>query len=350
MKYLLLLIGFLFLILSGRLLIACSVSLARRLKLSSFVIGLTVVAMGTSAPELLVSLTGALKGHADVAVYNVIGSNISNVLLVLALAAVMRPIPVKNRNLWLDGSAMVLFSLLIWLLMLDLRLTGFDGGLMLALLIAYIFVSIRWPGKEIAAEPGEAENPTGSIRSDRKKDITNRRTGDSFVRRWLKGAGNGGKREMRIAWAIPGVVGASVGLAAGAVLLVDNAVLIAREIGLSERVISATMIAVGTSIPELTTSVIAAVRRETDISIGNIMGSNVFNIGFVLGVTAMAKPMKVNPLVLDFDIFWMAGVAVLLPVMILLPRRAIISKWKGLAMLLLYLVYLYLILNQPLPR
>ena len=204
----------------------------------------------------------------------------------------------------------------VWLLMLDRRLSGADGGLMIALLIAYIFVSVRW-------SPGDSAET---------------------------GSGEGTRKEMRIAWAIPGVAAASVGLTFGADLLVENAVAVAREIGLSERAISATMIAVGTSIPELTTSVIAAIRKETDISIGNIMGSNVFNIGFVLGITAVTRPVQVNPLALGFDIFWMAGVAVLLPVMILLPGRSLISRWKGLAMLSLYLVYLYLVLHQPIPR
>ena len=112
-----------------------------------------------------------------------------------------------------------------------------------------------------------------------------------------------------------------------------------------ERIISVSMIAVGTSIPELTTSVIAAFRKETDISIGNIMGSNIFNIGFVLGITTMVSPMNVNPLILSFDIFWFAGVAILLMLMIMIPPKSVLARWKGLSMLSVYLIYLYLILN-----
>ena len=137
--------------------------------------------------------------------------------------------------------------------------------------------------------------------------------------------------------AVVGVIGASGGLALGANLLVDNAVSIARQIGLSERIISVSMIALGTSIPELTTSVIAAFRKQTDISIGNIMGSNIFNIGFVLGLTTIIKPIDANPLILSFDIFWFVGVAVLLILILLIPPKSLL--------LFGYLIYLYLILK-----
>ncbi len=310
MEYLLLLLGFALLIISGRLLITGSVSIARKLRLSSFVIGLTVVAVGTSAPELLVSLTGAVKGHADVAVYNVIGSNISNVLLVLALAAVILPIPVARRTLWFDGSVMLAFSLAACLFMLDLRFSPPEGGLLLLLTVVYV---------------------AGSIYRSRKQNEGTNRMDVPGMKTWM---------------AVLGVVAASVGLALGADMLVENAVQIAVKMGLSQRVISVSMIAVGTSIPELTTSLIAAFRKETEISIGNIMGSNIFNVGFVLGVTTSIKPLELNAMVLSFDVFWFAGASLLLIVLVLLPRRLELSRWKGLAMLSLYLIYLYLILKD----
>jgi cation:H+ antiporter len=321
MEYLLLLLGFGLLILSGRLLITFSVSLARRLKLSPFIIGLTVVAVGTSAPELLVSLTGSLKGYTDVAIYNVIGSNISNILLVLATAAMILPIPLSSRTIRFDGSIMLLFSILVWLFILDQNLTVPEGAVLLLLLIIYLIASVYLSrrGAGLSAAPARQDD---------------RGQGAEPVHAWMK-----------VWMAVPGVIVASGGLALGADLLVDSAIEIAMQVGLSERIISVSMIAVGTSIPELTTTAIAAFRKETDISIGNIIGSNIFNIGFVLGITSVVSPIRVNPLTLDFDIFWFVGVAVLLILMSLLPPRSSLARWKALSMLSLYLIYLYLILN-----
>ena len=309
MVYLLLLVGFTLLIFSGRILIRSSVSIARRFQLSPFVIGLTVVAIGTSAPELLVSLTGAIKGHTDVAVYNVIGSNISNILLVLAITSLIMPIPVKSKLLWLNWPVMFLFSMLIFLFILDLRITVYEGVLIFALLIFYVIFSVYRSRKS-------------NTRIDKDED-----------------------RKLKLTPAVLGVLIASGGLALGASLLVDNAVILAKEFGVSERIISVSLIAVGTSIPELTTSAIAALRKQMDISIGNIIGSNIFNLGFVLGITSMIKPLEVNPLILSFDIYWLFGIALVLLVMLLIPPKFLLARWKGLAMLSLYLVYLYLILQ-----
>jgi cation:H+ antiporter len=309
MVYLLLLIGFALLVFSGRILIRSSVSIARHFKLSTFVIGLTVVAIGTSAPELLVSLTGAIKGHTDLAVYNVIGSNISNVLLVLAIAALILPIPVKPKTFWLNWGVMFLFSLLVFLFLLDLRLSWEEGLLIFILLIAYIIFSV-YRSRSNDADAEEEDH-----------------------------------REMKIVPALLLVVLSSGGLALGANLLVDNAVIIAMDFGISERIISVSLIAVGTSIPELTTSAIAALRKQTDISIGNIIGSNIFNLGFVLGITSMIKPLEVNPMILSFDIYWLFGIALALLGMLLVPPKLILSRWKGMAMLMIYLIYLYLVLH-----
>jgi cation:H+ antiporter len=140
------------------------------------------------------------------------------------------------------------------------------------------------------------------------------------------------------------VLVSSAGLALGANLLVDNAVILARKFQISERIISVSLIALGTSIPELATSAIAAFKKETDISIGNIIGSNIFNIGFVLGLTGMIKPLEVNPLVLSFDIFWFLGAGIFLLVMVMAPRKMELQRWKGLTMLSAYLIYLYFVL------
>jgi cation:H+ antiporter len=309
MVYLLLLIGFALLVFSGRILIRSSVSIARRFHLSPFLIGLTVVAIGTSAPELLVSLTGAVKGHTDLAIYNVIGSNVSNVLLVLAVAAMIMPIPVKPRTFWLDWSGMFLFSLILFLFLLNLRFSFHEGLLIFCLLVSFVFFSVLRHRGQAPHEDGENQ------------------------------------KGLRIGTAILLVVVSSGGLALGADLLVDNAVILAMEFGVSQRTISISMIAVGTSIPELTTSAIAAFRKQTDISIGNIIGSNIFNLGFVLGITSMVKPLEVNPMVLSFDIYWVIGIALILLVLLLVPPRLLLSRWKGLIMLIIYLIYLYLVLQ-----
>ncbi len=309
MIYLLLLIGFALLVFSGRILIRSSVSIARRFKLSPFVIGLTIVAIGTSAPELLVSLTGALKGHTDLAIYNVIGSNISNVLLVLALTALILPIPVKSKTFWPNWTVMLFFSLLVFIFLLDLRFSWNEGLLIFILLIGYVIYSVYRSGSS-----------DHQVEEDNQKD-------------------------MKIAPALLMIVGSSGGLALGADLLVDNAVILAMDFGISERIISVTLIAVGTSIPELTTSAIAAFRKQTDISIGNIIGSNIFNLGFVLGITSMVNSFEVNPMILSFDIYWLFGIALILMGMLLIPPKLILSRWKGLAMLSIYLIYLYIVLH-----
>jgi len=309
MVYLLLLIGFALLVFSGRILIRSSVSVARRFKLSPFVIGLTIVAIGTSAPELLVSLTGAVKGHTDLAVYNVIGSNISNVLLVLAVTALILPIPVKPKIFWPNWSVMFLFSLFVFLFLLDLRFAWNEGLLIFILLIGYVIYSVY-----------RSSNSEHQIEEDDQKD-------------------------MKIVPALLLIVGSSGGLALGADLLVDNAVILARDFGISERIISISLISVGTSIPELTTSAIAAFRKHTDISIGNIIGSNIFNLGFVLGITSMVKPLEVNPMILSFDIYWLFGIALILMGMMFIPPKLILSRWKGLVMLSIYLIYLYIVLQ-----
>jgi cation:H+ antiporter len=309
MVCLLLLIGFALLVFSGRILIRSSVSIARRFKLSSFIIGLTIVAIGTSAPELLVSLTGAVKGHTDLAIYNVIGSNISNFLLVLAVTALILPIPIKPKTFWPNWSVMFLFSLLVFLFLLDLRFSWDEGLLIFLLLIGYVIYSVYRSGK--SEHPAEEDD----------------------------------QKDMKLIPAIFLILGSSGGLALGADLLVDNAVILAGKFGVSQRIISVSLIAVGTSIPELTTSAIAAFRKHTDISIGNIIGSNIFNLGFVLGITSMVKPLEVNPMILSFDIYWLFGIALILMGLLFIPAKFIISRWKGLAMLSIYLIYLYIVLQ-----
>ena len=308
MEYLLLLMGFALLIFSGRILISNAVAIARRFHLSPFVIGLTVVAIGTSAPEFLVSLSSALKNHSDVAIYNVVGSNVSNILLVLAVAALILPISVRRNAIRVDWSVMMVLSFVFTVFILDLRLTSTEGMVLLIFLTAYVVFSVYRSG---TTESAGVETVTRSL-----------------------------------PWAIAFVIVASGGLAWGADMLVDNAVILARSFGISERSISISLIAVGTSVPELTTCVIAAFRKETDISVGNIIGSNIFNLGFVLGFTSLVKPLDVNPLILSLDIYMFLGSGFFLFLLLMLPRKMELRRWKGLAMLSVYLIYLYFVMGN----
>ena len=204
---------------------------------------------------------------------------------------------------------MFLFSLFVFLFLLDLRFSWNEGLLIFFLLIGYVIYSVYHSGKS-----------EHQIEEDDQKD-------------------------MKIVPALLLIVGSSGGLALGADLLVDNAVILARDFGISERIISISLISVGTSVPELTTSAIAAFRKHTDISIGNIIGSNIFNLGFVLGITSMVKPLEVNPMILSFDIYWLFGIALILMGMMFIPPKLILSRWKGLVMLSIYLIYLYIVLQ-----
>lgn len=306
--YLFLLIGILLLFGSGKYLVESSVAISVRLRIPRTIIGLTVVAFGTSAPELLVSLKAAISGYPEIAIGNVVGSNISNILLVLAITAVIFPIAVSPSSVRRDWPVMMLVSLLLFALAKDGWLTRTEGILLAFLLVSYI---------------------TYSIVRARKMTHLNDLVTDQEVMRW---------------WVAGLIFMAScIGLAIGASLLVDNAAIIAEDLGISKRVISITMVAVGTSIPEMATSVIAALKKETDISVGNIIGSNIMNILSVLGVTSIIGPIRVDAEIARFDIPWMLAVSGLLLLVMVPATRSRITRWEGMVMILIYLLYIYLI-------
>jgi cation:H+ antiporter len=311
MKYLLLLAGFLILIYSGKYLVKSSVAIANRFNIPKIIIGITIVALGTSAPELLVSVSASLKGHPDVAIYNIIGSNISNIAFVLAVASIVYPVTVKRFTLRFDWPVMFGISLLLYGFLLNNELDGVEGLVLLAFIVLVVLMYIYF-GKK------------GKIRMEVKDE----------------------SKQMNFLPAFLLIILSSAGLALGADLLVDNAIIIATDFWMSERVISISLIALGTSIPELTTSVIAALNKESDISIGNIIGSNLFNIGFVLGIVALIRPIPVNPLAVQFDLYVMLGIALLLVIMLIIPKKMVLSRWKGLIIFCTYLAYLYLIIER----
>jgi cation:H+ antiporter len=306
--YLLLFAGLALLFISGKFLVDSSVAISRRLKIPRMIIGLTVVAFGTSAPELLVSLQAAFSGYPEIAMGNVVGSNISNILLVLALTALIFPIPAPASSVKRDWPIMMAVSLLLYVFSLNGWISRLEGAVLVGLLAGYIIYSVigarGTSSIPVVVETGRA------------------------MKWWV---------------AVVLLLVSFVGLAYGADLLVDNVALIAEELGMSKRVVSITMVAVGTSIPELATSVIAALKKETDISVGNIIGSNIMNILSVLGFTSLVSPVRVSAEIVRFDIPWMLGVSLLLFLLMLPAARSRITRWEGSLMIIIYLLYIYLL-------
>jgi cation:H+ antiporter len=316
--YLLLLCGLLLLFISGKYLVESSVVIAHRLKIPTMIIGLTVVAFGTSAPELLVSIQAAMKGFPEMAMGNVVGSNISNILLVLAITALIFPIPVPAKSVRRDWPVLMIVSLLLFAFSWDGTLSRMEGIIFLLLLAAYIAYSVVDTRKMTKAPHSEASKKTDADHILSVKQMKGWMAGLIFLVSCL-------------------------GLAFGADLLVDKAAIIAEGFGISQRVISITMVAVGTSIPELATSVIAALKKETDISVGNIIGSNIMNILSVLGVTGVIGDISVDRAISRFDIPWMLAVTVVLLLMMVPAARSKITRWEGFFMILIYLLYIYMI-------
>ena len=308
MEYLYSLLGFIILLGSGNFLVKGSVSLAQYFKVSKLFIGLTIVAFGTSAPELIISLQAAIKGHPEISLGNVIGSNISNIALVLALAALIAPIHVKRSSVVIDWPVMMLAGVLFYVFSYDGWLSRMEGIIFIILLIVYVFFSLRYSRNQQRISAEVPSKPRFSL----------------FV-------------------SICIAVASSVGLLIGADLLINNATIIAENIGVSERVISVSVIAVGTSLPEMITSILAATQKESDISIGNIVGSNIFNIFSVLGIVAIVKPLPVSEVIRNFDTLWMIGISFFLLLILLPARKSIISRFDGLLLFSIYIIYIYLV-------
>ncbi len=313
MSILYIFLGLLFLVVGGEFLVRSSVALSFKLHLSKMVIGLTVVSFATSAPELLVSLNAALTGFSDISLGNVIGSNIANIGLVLGITAVIAPLAIDRDFYKFNWPVMMFLSVaLYFLLRSGASLSRLEGAVLLVLLIIYLILLIRRARLKAKTEPTDDSIDDGLSKASNFKIIF-----------WLLIGG--------------------VSLWGGSELLVTGAVDLATVLGVSERVIAVTMIAVGTSIPELAASVIAALKKEKAISLGNLVGSNIFNIASVLGVTALIQPIDVkSEMVLTNDIFWMLGFAAVLIPLAFLPKKFEIGRIKGLVIVIAYCVFISL--------
>ncbi len=283
-----------------------SVTLANKFRISQLVIGLTIVAFGTSTPELSVSLSSAIQGVSDVALGNVVGSNIANIGLILGIAAIIRPLVVAKSTIRKEIPIMIGVSVVLVLISIDGKITFEEGIALIIGIVLFTFFSYKSSKKETA-------------------DIENTSRGLSLT----------AKRVFSKSLFLIGL-GLAL-LTFGAFLTVENAVIVARNFGISERVIGLTLIAVGTSLPELVTSIVAAFRGHADLSVGNIIGSNIFNILAIIGISAAITGISVNEnMFLDYYIM-LAFTIVLIPIM---RSGFVISRLEGVALVAAYLIYL----------
>ena len=289
-----------------------STSLAIRFGLSPLVIGLTIVAFGTSMPEMVVSVKTALAGQSSMAFGNVIGSNSFNIGIILGLSALIYPVRIKLQLLRIDLPVMIFTALLFWMMFLNEHIYRFEGAILLLLLLLYSGANITWAQRK--TRQGVKTEFDQTI-SHRQSSLTNELI---FISLGL------------------------ILLVFGANFLVNGATEVARKLGLTEAVIGLTIIAAGTSLPELATSVLAAARKQSDIAIGNVVGSNIFNILGILGISSFLKPLD-GSAIQTIDLYFMLGLTILL--LPLMHSDFTLKRREGMLLILLYCAYLVIILN-----
>lgn len=326
MTIFLFLLGLGLLILGAELLVRGASQMASRLGISPLIIGLTVVAFGTSSPELAVSIKSALSGQADIALGNVIGSNIFNVLFILGLSALIIPLKVSRQLIRFDVPLMILLSASVLLFAWDRNISQLDGGLLAVGLVCYVAYAIYTSIKDKkSGEPNQAMSSADPESGKNERDKSG----------WTK----------NILFAVGGLIL----LVLGSRWLVNGAVSFAAYLGISEVIVGLTIVAAGTSLPEVVTSLIAALRGERDIAVGNVVGSNIFNIMGVLGMASIFSPagMEVSEGIFHFDIPIMIAVAfACLPIFF---TGGTINRWEGALLMGYYIAYtLYLVLAATL--
>jgi len=308
--------GLALLVIGGEFLVRSSVAISRKFHLSRMIIGLTVVSFATSAPELFVSVQAALDGYPYIALGNVVGSNIANIGLVLGITAVISPLFLDKDFYKFNWPVMMALSIgMYFLLKFGNGINRFEGIGLLVVLIIYLWVLI-----------GKARRNRKIIKSKDSVDLEDIISSNFKIVIWL-------------------IIGGGA-LWGGSELLVTGAVSIAEELGISNRAIAVTMIAIGTSVPELAASVVAAFKHEKALLIGNIIGSNIFNIASVIGITAIIHPITVLDSGISLmltDIIWMIGFAAIIYPLALLPKKFILTKYKGLILFVAYCIFLGLI-------
>ena len=300
--------GLAVLVVGGEFLVRGAVGIAKKLQVSTLVIGMTVVSFGTSAPELIVSVKAALDGHPAISIGNVVGSNIANIALVLAITVLIFPIIIDRDTTRRDWPIMMGASILFYAFGFDGIIQWWEGAILVVTVVAYTAWLITKSRKQSksAEEEEEDESPNSPV-------------------------------YLTFVFLAIGLVG----LYFGAEWLLVGAVSLATKLGMEEAVIAVTIVAFGTSVPELVTSAVAAYRKETDISVGNLIGSNLFNINVVIGITALVKEIDVNDgatSIYEYDMFWMLGVAALLLPLLIIGKK--MGRIQGLILLLIYIAYI----------
>ncbi|EXF24161.1 sodium:calcium antiporter [Nesterenkonia sp. AN1] len=340
MTLLLLLGGFVLLVGGGEALVRGAASLGRTVGLSSLIVGLTVVSSATSAPELAVSTGAALSGSPGLALGNVVGSNIANILFVLGLTAIFGALVVKVQLIKVDIPIMIGFSVIALLMALDGGVSTLEGSVLVGLLVVYLAVTVVLARRQTRRE--QAASSEQAISSQQGTLDVDRAVGGGSVK-LTKGLRTTKRRSIMVDLGLL-AVGIAL-LVVGAQMLVSAASSIALSLGVSDLIIGLTIVAIGTSLPELATSVIAALRGERDMAVGNLVGSNIFNIGAVLGLTSIISPegVEVASAAVNFDLPVMIATA-----MVLLPlafTAQAIGRWEGLVLVTFYSAYVvYLVL------
>lgn len=309
----LLLVSLVVLFLGGELLVRGSVSLALKMKISALVVGMTIVAAGTGAPEVFVSVQAILQGSSSISLGNVIGSNIINITFILGITAIIYRIKISKQTLSLNYPVMLGAFVLLGGVLYFFK--GIPVGV--GVLFVMIFILFTW----FLIATSRKEQLKAEIKQDELSEVT---VQDSLLK------------------SIVMLVFSIVLLKFGAKWLVDSAGTLAKNFGISDRIIGVTIVAVGTSIPELVTTVIAALKKENDIAIGNLIGSNIFNIVGVLGIAASLREINIDdPAIFSFDYFWMLGVALVFGFLIYMFSKQEISRKHGIFLVLIYLFYIY---------
>jgi len=313
--YILFVIGFVFLIKGADLLVEGSSSLAKRLGISDIVIGLTIVSLGTSAPELLVNIVASLKGNADIGIGNILGSNISNIFLILGISALIFPLKIKHNTTWKEIPLNMIAVVVLFLLVNDVlidgsaasMLTRSDGIILMIFFVIFMYYTFGLAKAHKEKHDGQHKHAP------------------------LKAVG----------MTLLGIVG----LTYGGNWVVDGAVTIAKQFGLSEALIGLTIVAIGTSLPELATSAMAAYKHKTDIAIGNVVGSNLFNIFWVLGLSAVIKPMPFNPII-NADILVCLIATMMLFAFCFTKNRYQVDRSEGAIFIMMYIAYIVFLIMR----
>jgi len=317
LTFVLLVAGFILLIKGADFLVDGASSFAKKMGVSSLVIGLTIVAFGTSAPELIVNIFASLKGNTDIAIGNILGSNIANILLILGISAAIFPLAVKRGTVWKEIPLSLLAILIAGIMANDMlidgqsfsKLTRIDGIILISFFIIFLYYTFGIS----KAQPGD------SVETNIK--------------------------QKSLLVSILMVVLGLVGLTVGGKWIVDSATAIAVGLGVSQAIIGLTIVAVGTSLPELATSAVAAHKKDVDIAVGNIVGSNIFNIFWILGLSAVVNPLTFSN-VLMRDVWVTIGATFLLFIFMFVGKKHILERWQGVSFILIYIAYVTLLIIQ----